>query len=96
MFKFLRFTLSAFLAVSLFSCEDDEPGLPAFPEEGFSNGVFILHEGNFRTPNASVSFYSFETQELSSKIFQTRNNKIVLGEVLQSMEVIDTTGYLVV
>lgn len=94
MFKFLRFTLFAFLAVSLFSCEEDEPGLPAFPE--FENGVFIINEGNFGTPNGSISFYDFATQRVSSKIFQTVNNKIVLGDVVQSLNIFNEKGFIVI
>ncbi|MFT5916703.1 MAG: YVTN family beta-propeller protein [Flammeovirgaceae bacterium] len=96
MFKFLRFTVFAFLAVSLFSCDDDEPGLPAFPEEGFTNGVFVINEGNFGTPNGSISFYERDSMRVSSKIFQTVNNKIVLGDVIQSVNIFDEKGFIVV
>lgn len=61
----------------------------------FSNGVFVIHEGNFQGGNASLSFYSKDTEVMSNGVF-TSVNSIPLGDVAQSMEIRSGKGYIVV
>lgn len=75
-------------------CEE-EPELPQLPETNSSTGVFIVNEGNFTRGNASLSFYDMEMETVSNQVFQAANNRI-LGDVAQSMLIIDTLGYVVV
>lgn len=61
----------------------------------FENGVFVLNEGNFNGGNATLSFYNKSTEMLSNGVF-TSVNTIPLGDVVQSMEIRDGKGYIVV
>jgi DNA-binding beta-propeller fold protein YncE len=84
----LYLTLGLFVFVA---CNDDnESG----PSGLYSNGAFILHEGNFLKSNASVGFLSFATDSFTEDIFSTTNNR-PLGDVLQSMAIYKDKGYLV-
>jgi YVTN family beta-propeller protein len=85
--------LGVFLLGVLFSCnkEDTTPN----NQGDFSNGCFILNEGNFNWGNASIDFYSFETESIKSDLFQQANNR-PLGDVFQSMIVYNQRAYLVI
>lgn len=60
-----------------------------------AHGFFICNEGNFNWGNASLSFYHDASKTFFSDVYKPNNNKS-LGDVLQSMEIIDSTAYLVV
>lgn len=83
--------LPVFIALFLFSCEDDLP----LKQFRVTEGVFILNEGNFTNGNASLSFYDPETREVSNRIFQKANG-FPVGDVLQSMTFLDSLAFLVV
>lgn len=75
-------------------CPDGYSG-PNCEVSSFNNGVFVVHEGNFQGGNASLSFYSKDTEVMSNGVF-TSVNAIPLGDVAQSMEVYGGKGYIVV
>lgn len=75
-------------------CPDGYSG-PNCEISSFNNGVFVVHEGNFQGGNASLSFYSKDTELMSNGVF-TSANSIPLGDVAQSMEVYGGRGYVVV
>ena len=78
--------------LTFFSCQKD----PVVPQiDTFPKGVFITNEGSFLNGNASVSFYDLEAKTIQEKLFETANNQ-PLGDVLQSMTIIDDKAYLVV
>lgn len=78
----------------LSSCNTDKPD--DHPEyESFTNGVFVVHEGNFQSGNASLSFFNKYTNELSNDVFSAVNS-IPLGDVGQSMVTNGDRGYVVV
>jgi YVTN family beta-propeller protein len=58
-------------------------------------GVFILNEGNFRSGNGSLSFYSYDSSKIYNDIFSTVNNR-PLGDVPFSMTINEDNGYIVV
>ncbi len=60
-----------------------------------SSGVFIVCQGNFTYDNASLSFYLPATKQVSNDVYFDANNKY-LGDVAQSMIIIDTVGLIVV
>ena len=92
--KYLFFVGALFLTLS--SCVKDQP-----TEEEESalitsgNGVYIINEGNFQFGNASVSYYDVDTKTLKEDIYKTANS-IALGDVAQSMAVLNNKAYIVV
>ncbi len=90
---FLKTNTLVFL-LSFFSCKEDEQILNPPTDASFSKGVFITNEGAFNNGNASLTFYNTETGEVQEKIFEMANAK-PLGDVLQSMKVVDGKAFLV-
>jgi len=64
------------------------------PEIKVADGFFILNEGRFNMGDASLGYYDFETGTYNEKVFQNTNGRI-LGDILQSMEVVNDKAYLV-
>ncbi|PLX25004.1 MAG: cell surface protein [Salinivirgaceae bacterium] len=61
-----------------------------------SHGVFIVNEGLFWSDNASLSYYSIDSQKVQNNIFQEANSVESLGDVANSMFIHDTIGYVVI
>ncbi|RMG73961.1 MAG: YncE family protein [Bacteroidetes bacterium] len=82
------------LALALAACKPELPDptpvapLPARP-------VYILNEGNFQWGNASLDLYYPDSGQVVSGVFARENGR-PLGDVLQSMTLIDERAYLVV
>ncbi len=79
-----------------------EPGENVTPDNGnndipgsFKPGVFIINEGNFGWGNGSVSFFDFTELKVYNHLFQKANDR-VLGDVPQSMFIMDSLGFIVV
>lgn len=83
--------LFLFVLVFTLSCEEEIP-LKNFHER---EGVFILNEGNYTYGNSSLSFYNPETKQVLNQIFRNTNG-FPVGDVLQSMTIMDSTAFLVV
>lgn len=60
----------------------------------YQNGVFILNEGNFQFGNASMSFYNHLNESVQNRMFEAING-IPMGDVAQSMMVINDAAYVV-
>jgi YVTN family beta-propeller protein len=60
-----------------------------------SSGVFIVCEGNFMYGNASLSYYDIKNKNVDNTVF-IKANGIPLGDVAQSLSIIDTTAYIIV
>ncbi|GAL86876.1 hypothetical protein Alfi_2284 [Sporocytophaga myxococcoides] len=60
-----------------------------------ASGVYITNEGNFTWGNASVSYYNFSDQLVTEDAFKAANNR-QLGDVCQSMSIINGKAYIVV
>lgn len=83
-------------ALVLSSCERQPVIDPVYPPViSVKGGLFILNEGLFQSGSATLDYYNFETQELSSNAFEGKNNRS-LGDVLQSVCVYENKAYLVV
>ncbi len=90
--KWFLFPIAALFVLS--SCNTDTPDDdPNF--DSFTNGVFVVHEGNFQGGNASLSFINNFNDSLTNDAF-TAVNGIPLGDVGQSMVVLADKGYIVV
>jgi DNA-binding beta-propeller fold protein YncE len=83
----------AILSIILFnSCEEETPSTES---ENWSQGVYILNEGNFGFANASLDFFDFELDELNAQVFNEKN-QMLLGDVLQSIYIDGDQAWLVV
>ena len=60
----------------------------------YENGYFITNEGNFGTGNGSISFVD-EFGTIENEVFNTVNS-FLLGDVVQSMNIINDNAYIVV
>jgi DNA-binding beta-propeller fold protein YncE len=92
--------LSILLSLVLFSCnktpireENTDP--PADTTINFKEGCYVINEGNFNWGNASVSFISSVTGKVEQDLFSSVNGR-PLGDVAQSMNVHNDTGFIIV
>ena len=85
--------LLALVSVLLFSCKPDTPVTPSGYTIG--SGVFVLNEGNFQASNGSLSFYDPVADTVVNNLFYRVNNA-PLGDVAQSMAMVDGKLYIVV
>ncbi|GAB2950168.1 hypothetical protein GCM10027048_14200 [Hymenobacter coalescens] len=84
----------------LLGCEpekkkDPQPTPPAPPTAVRNDSVYVVNEGQFNTPNGSVSLFIKSTKASEKDPFQRVNGR-TLGDVVQSMTVVGNRGYAVV
>ena len=79
------------IVLSIVSCSKDND-IPI--KEKFDDGIFVSCEGNFMSANGSLSFI-FEDGSVENGIFESVNG-FPLGDVVQSISIIDTLAYIVV
>ncbi len=91
-----RFTLMLLMTgLFMFGCETDPTGPAGRDKTPELSGAFILNEGNFNGGNGSLSFYSPANETIQNGVFKAVNGAD-LGDVVQSMTIIDTLGFIVV
>ncbi|MCJ8166872.1 hypothetical protein MKJ04_18655 [Pontibacter sp. E15-1] len=102
-----NFFRSLFVATALFSgslgltsCDKDNDVTPATSTEVRGpydqHGVFILNEGNYGTPNGSISFLSDSAnQTVINSISQKANNDRPLGDVVMDLDIVGDRAYIV-
>ncbi len=85
------------LGITISGCKKDDPIATATttPASGYTNGVFITNEGPYGSGTGTVSFYSRSTGSVSADIFNSKNG-FPLGNVVQSMEIFNNKGYIIV
>lgn len=85
------------LTFTFTSCEKDDPEPPitTLIPPSYTNGVFITNEGPFGSGSGTVSFYSRSNATVSNDIFDAVN-LYPLGNIVQSMEIFNGKGYIVV
>lgn len=93
--KLLVSTLA--LAIAFTSCKKDNPETPSPTPAGvtYDNGVFITNEGPFGSGTGTINFYNRSSASVSDDIFQAKNS-YPLGNIVQSMEIYNGKGYIVV
>ncbi len=77
------------------SCSNDDSTDDNVPLGIYDKGVLVLNEGNFGTPNASVSYISNDFTVLND-IFGIENNDKKLGDVAQSLSFSDDKAFIVI
>ena len=83
-----------FAALALLTaCDPDKETATPAPE---TNGVFVLSEGQFGAGDGAVSIFDKATKALTVDAFGSANSGAKLGDVVQSMGVQGTRGYIVV
>lgn len=88
------FLLSMIAGVSILcSCENKSE--EATPTGQYKEGVFIVNEGPFGSGTGTVSHYNRGTRVLTNDIFQ-RVNLFPLGNIVQSVNIFNEKGYIVV
>lgn len=66
------------------ACDESEDQ-EELPKTNVNYDLIVLNEGNFRSANASVDFYSSSANERVANVFQNSNGSRPLGDVAQSM-----------
>jgi YVTN family beta-propeller protein len=91
--KNFKFYLVALLTLTVFlsSCSDDDDK----PKGEFEKGVFVVNEGNFGSSDGTISHIS-ASGEVTTDLFGSVNNGLILGDVVQSLYVENDLGYIVV
>ncbi len=93
---FTRFAVFCFFLISLLaSCKKASPPDDNNTDITRDHGVFIVNEGNYMWSNASVSYFNFADGKYYEDIFDEVNNR-PLGDVAQSMTVLNGKAYIVV
>ena len=94
MLKTLFLSVLSILAVSCLKLPD--PVIVDVEESYLSGpGVFILNEGNFKSGNGSLSFFSYDSSKLYNNTFLSINQR-PLGDVPYSMNIGGSRAYIVV
>lgn len=85
------------LSLAITSCKKNDPTpVPETPTAAaYDNGIFITNEGPFGSGTGTVSFFSRSSNIVTNDVFQSKNG-YPLGNVVQSMEVYNGKGYIVV
>ncbi len=60
-----------------------------------NNNVYVVNEGMFNTGDGAISHYNSQTGEVIEDVYEKVNGKLI-GNVCQSMTVVDSIGYVVV
>ena len=93
--KFKNVFLGIFAsALLLASCSNDDAIEKDVPLGAYDNGILVLNEGNFGTPNASVSYISNDFSVVND-LFVIENSNKKMGDVGQSISFSDDKAYIV-
>ncbi|MFN8415775.1 MAG: hypothetical protein U0U66_05545 [Cytophagaceae bacterium] len=89
---FLLLNTSIFFFISCKSPERIEPSAPSV----FTNGVFVVNEGNYQSSNGNVAFINYNTNEVFDNIIKANNPSFTIGDVCQSLYFYNNYYFLVV
>lgn len=87
--KIASIVLAGSIALTACNKKDDDPK----PSGAYSNAKFIVCEGNFNANEGSID--AIINGEVKKDIFQAENNR-PLGDIVQSMTIIDDQAFIVV
>ncbi|NDW09350.1 hypothetical protein D0T56_06710 [Dysgonomonas sp. 520] len=86
--------LCTLLASGFVSCESDDDEKP-WVEPVVTTGAYILNNGSWHGNNASLSYYDFETDQLTERVFANVNSKD-LGDTAEDMLIYGSKMYITV
>jgi hypothetical protein len=85
------------MMVFLISCSKEDSTPSSYvPQGDFDSGVLVLNEGSYLTPNASMSYISFDLSRTQNDIFLGVNPGVILGDTAQSIGFNGSLAYIVV
>jgi YVTN family beta-propeller protein len=92
-----RIILFLTLPLFFYSCVTDPDPVTNYTPGSYldGTGVFIINEGNFRSGNGSLSFFSYDSAKVYNDVFHSVNQRL-LGDVPYSMNFSGIYGYIVV
>lgn len=94
-FTTIKTLLIGAIAISTFTSCTKKKDDTVTPAGAYSSGVFITNEGNFGEGNGSVSFFNKNSGEITNDIYGSANSGAKLGDVVQSVNVINSNAYVV-
>jgi YVTN family beta-propeller protein len=77
------------------ACKKDPVAPPDLPSV-FTNGVFIINEGPYNNGIGTISFLMRDGSSIVHQIYQQANSFIPLGNIVQSMTIINNVAYIAV
>lgn len=80
--KLILFLILPLISI-IFGCGDEIIVEPEFPPTKWDHGVYIINQGKFGDGTGTIDYYG--NGELCKKLFQTENEGMVLGNIVQSM-----------
>lgn len=87
--------IASISAASIFTSCDPKP-VENPPMQVPYSGVYIVNEGPYGSGTGTISFYNRNTKEVVNDLFGKYNNALPLGNIVQSMNIIDGKTYIVV
>lgn len=92
--KTIQLSILCFIAITLASCEKEKSsGTDSIPYN--EHGIFVVNEGAYQGNNGSVSYLQYTGRGVISDVFKAVNG-VPIGDVVQSMNIYNGKGYLVV
>lgn len=89
---------TAILAGSMLvvACRNDDDSVDNTPKGAYDKGFLLANEGNFGTPNASITYVSQDLSKVENNIYSTANGGAQMGDVLQQIAFSGDKAYLVI
>ncbi|MEZ5082148.1 MAG: hypothetical protein R2750_01645 [Bacteroidales bacterium] len=94
-FRTIRAILGLAIIMLAFSCTK-ETETPPVLDENFNDGVFIVNEGAYFGGTGTITFLKRDGSQVLYKIYQEANLGLPLGNIVQSMNIIDDIAFIAV
>ena len=90
----MRHSVVSVLLLFLLSCNDNTV-IPPGGTDVSAGDVLVINEGGFQKGNASIGLYNAATNTYTDKVYKNTNGSVI-GDVLQTMVVLDGNYWTVV
>ncbi len=81
------------MMIFLMACGSDDPIVEVTNK--YDDGVFVVNQGNFGNGTGTLTFYDRDTS-LIQDVYQLENDGNVLGNVAQSMTIVDDIAFIAI